>query len=170
ALLCDLLDRAILLSNRRGAERRPYDDSQIWRPAVEEHEQNSVPGLNSFLVTAVRKAVERIARKSPDSVPDAVRRLDQLGESWVIFRRIALHLLRLFPDSAPDLVRERLLNRKLFDDTAIRHEYFLLQQGCFGRLVVNDQSIVLNWIEVGPPEELTKLLENFFGRNVSDEE
>jgi hypothetical protein len=172
ARLCDLLDRVIVLSDRRGAERRPDDHSYIWLPAIEEHQQNLVPGFNRLLVAAVRSTAERIAEKSPDSVPALVQGLEQRGESWMVFRRIALHLLRLFPDSAPSLVRERLLDRQLFDSLATRHEYFLLQKQCFGRLAGEDQLTILAWIEAGPPnrEEQRKSWEEFIGRKVTEEE
>ncbi|MGA2608706.1 MAG: hypothetical protein ABSH01_14775 [Terriglobia bacterium] len=171
-LLCDLLDRAVLLSDRRGAERRPEDLSYIWRPAIEEHQQNLNLGLKHLLVSAVRNTAERIARKSPDSLPALVQRLEERGKSWQIFRRFALHLLWSFPDSAPDLVRERLLDRQLFDDAAMRHEYFLLQKECFDCLPSEDQNRILMWIEAGPPnrEEHRKSWEKFIGRNVTEEE
>jgi hypothetical protein len=171
-LLCDLLDRAILLSDRRGSERRPQDLSFIWRPAIEEHQQNLNLGLKHLLVSAVRIAAERIARKYPNSVPGLVQQLEERGKSWEIFRRIALHVLQLFPELAPDLMRERLLDRELFDDAAMRHEYFLLQKRCFGRLPNEDQNRILMWIEAGPPnrEEHRKSWGEFIGRSVTEEE
>jgi hypothetical protein len=171
-LLCDLLDRAVLLSDRSGESRRPKDLSYIWRPAIEEHQQNLDLGLKHLLVTAVRSAAEQIGKKNPSSVPAVIQALEQRGKSWYIFQRIALHLLRLLPDCAPGLVRERLLDRRLFDFSEVHHEYFLLQKECFGRLNSEDQRKVLAWIDNGPSnhEENTKSWEKFIGRSVTPEE
>jgi hypothetical protein len=171
-LLCDLLDRAILFSDRRGAERRPEDLSYIWRPAIEEHAQNLNLGLRGLLVTAVRDAAERVARAAPASVPALIRSVEQRGKSWDIFQRIALYLLRLFPDSAPELVRRSLVDRRLFDAAAVRHEYFLLEKQCFGRLTKDEQNTILAWIEEGPPNhaERMRLWEKFIGRGLTDKD
>ncbi len=151
-LLCDLLDRAILLSDRRGAERRPEDLSRIWRPAIEDHQQNLNIGVKDLLVSAIRNAGEQMARKDPRSVNRLVALLEERAQGWVVFRRIALHLLRVFPDAAPELLRERLLDRALFDSPDVRHEYFLLEKDCFGRLMDDEGNTILGWIDKGPPD------------------
>jgi hypothetical protein len=150
-LLCDLLDRAVLLSNRRGAERRPEDLSRIWRPAIEDNQQNLNLGVKDLLVSAVRNAAEQMARKEPTSVRRLVAFLEERGKAWAVFRRIALHVLRVFPDAAPELVRERLLDRALSESPDVRHEYFLLQKDCFGRLTGDERTTILSWIDHGPP-------------------
>jgi hypothetical protein len=171
-VLCNLLDRAILLSDRRGAECRPNDFSHIWRPAIEEHQQNLNMGVKHLLVTAVRDAAEQIARKSPARIPALLELLEKRGNSWWVFRRIALHLLRLFPDSTAGLLRERLLNRELFDSVEVRHEYFLLEKECFGRLGDEDQKVILGWIDEGPTysAEHYKRWEEFTGKPWTDED
>lgn len=151
-LLCDLLDRAITLSNRQGTELRPNDFSEIWRSAIEEHPQNFNAGFRDLLVTAVRDAAEQNSRIELDSVSHTVEILNNRGRSWRIFRRIALHLLRIFWTQVPLMVRDCLLDRGLFDASEVRHEYFLLEKECFGLLVPEDQNIVLGWINEGPPD------------------
>jgi hypothetical protein len=170
-LLCDLLDRAILLSDRRGAERRPEDLSQIWRPSIEAHGQNLDLGLKQLLVTAVRNAVEQLARKNPQSVSALVSLLESRGESWLIFRRIALYVLGSFPDTALDLVKAWLTDYTLFDSPEFLHEYFLLAKGCFGVLPKKEQETILAWIDKGPDIEMFKSgWERFTGRSVSVED
>jgi hypothetical protein len=170
-LLCDLLDRAILLSDRRGAERRPEDLSRIWRPAIEDHQQNLNLGVKDVLVSAVRNAAEQMARKDPRSVRRLVALLEERAQGWVVFRRIALHLLRLFPDAAPELVRQRLLDRALFDSPDLRHEYFLLEKECFGRLAGEDRNTILGWIDQGPTdiEAVAEAWERFTGQAATRE-
>jgi hypothetical protein len=170
-LLCDQLDCAILLSDRRGAVRRPEDLSYIWRPSIEEHEQNVDLGLKQLLVTAVRKAVEQLARKNPQSVSALVSLLESRGESWLIFRRIALSVLKSFPGAALDLVKTRLTDYTLFESAEFRHEYFLLAKGCFGLLAKNEQETILAWVDKGPDIEMFKSgRERSTGNSVSAED
>jgi len=149
-LLCALLDRALVLSDRRGENQRPQDFSFIWRPAIEEHEQNMNTGVKQLLVSAVRDAADQVAKADATSVAVTVRALEERGKSWAVFRRIALHVLALFPEVDLSIVRERLLDRTLFDSVEFRHEYFLLEKAAFGRLTREDQSVILAWIEQGP--------------------
>jgi len=140
ALLIQVLDNAILLSDRRGEERRPEDLSHIWRPAIEEHSQNLLAARpKSLLVAAVRDAAERTIRNSPSSLRSIVAALENKGSSWKIFNRLALHLVRIFGEGDIELVKERLLDRGYFDSADMRHEYALLAKEHFGRLDVKHQ-------------------------------
>jgi hypothetical protein len=152
SLLCDLLDRALVLSDRRGVEQKPHDFSFIWRPAIEEHEQNINNGVKHLLVSAVRDAADQIAKADPSAVRVIVRMMEERGQSWLVFRRIALHVLTLFPDADFSLVRERLLDRALFGSVEVRHEYFMLEKAAFGRLGEKDQRVMLAWIDQGPAD------------------
>jgi hypothetical protein len=161
-LLCDLLDRAILLSDRRGEARRPEDLSYVWRPSIEDHQQNLNMGLKPLLVTAVRNAAEQIAKKDVQSLPTLVAGLEKRSEAWGVFRRIALHLLRAFPEAGQDLIRTELLDRGNFDSVDMRHEYFLLEKDYFGKLPTEDQEVILGWIEAGLPSPmLDRVMKNF---------
>lgn len=172
SLLCDLLDTSVLLSNHEGAERRPQDLSHIWRAAIEDHQQNFGMGVRHLLVNAVRDAAVQIARKDPKSTSSVVKMLEGRGESWRVFRRIALHLLRLFPDSDPDLLRAELVSRENFESVEVKHEYFLLEKECFGRLTSDEQQVILGWIDEGPKytEAQLKKWEEFTGRPWTDED
>lgn len=144
-LLCDLLDSAIRLSGKE----EPEDYSYIWRPAIEDHEQNQPHEMiTDALVTAARDAAEQLVEREPGSAPDVV---GGLGERpWHVFRRLALHLLRRFPDAAPELIAARLTNHGYFNSRHLRHEYVQLAKKQFGRLPTVDQEVILGWIEEGP--------------------
>ena len=123
-LLCSLLEEAVSISYPKEDENAQDDHSYIWRPAIEDHEQNLPHGLRDALVTAVRDNAELLLREKITNVEDVVQLLE--NKLWKIFHRISLHLLRLFQADATVLVVDRLTNHELFDDAALRHEYALL--------------------------------------------
>jgi hypothetical protein len=43
-----------------------------------------------------------------------------------------------------------VVNRERFDSVPVRHEYFLLEKECFGRLGDEDQRVILGRIDQGP--------------------
>jgi len=47
-------------------------------------------------------------------------------------------------------MKERLLDRKQFDDVGLQHEYVLLLQSQFEKLSTDEQKRILGWIEKGP--------------------
>src|SRR5205085_2487429 len=134
---------------RRSEEDQGSEDySYIWRPAIEDHEQNHPLGLRDLLITAVRDAAEQIARANPSHVPALVEMLEQ--RPWLIFQRIALHLLRVYPDGVPALIAERLTDRNRFDENGLWHEYVLLARDHFVSLSPENREKILNWIDTGP--------------------
>ena len=165
-LFCGLLDRAILISDAARAERRPHDLSHIWRPAIEEHQQNLKIGVLDALVSAVRDAGNRYVGGNRGVLSDVVAQLEEWGRSWWVFRRVVLHLLREFSADGFALVRERLLDRALFDSVEVRHEYYLLEKECFRNLSTDEQTVLVGWIQDGPQysDNQLKKWEEFTGR------
>jgi hypothetical protein len=125
------------------------DFSSIWRPAIEDHEQNRLPGLASSLVTAVRDAAVEIVRSNAQKLDEVVGFLDAKGTQRRVFARIALHVLRVFADNAPKLVAQHAISEELFEDSQCQHEYSLLLRERFGLLSQEHQSLILGWIEAG---------------------
>jgi hypothetical protein len=164
--LCDLLDSAVKF--RRTNENNDTEDfSYIWRPAVEHHDQNHSFGIVSLLVSAVRDAAEQVARDEPSKISEIVRILET--HKWPIFRRIALHLIRIFPDHASSEIRESLTDKERFEEEY--HEYALLLQSQFSNLSPDDQKTILSWIEDGPElHAFTKNAKDFTGQEASQEE
>jgi hypothetical protein len=174
SLLCNVLEDAARISrgghNSDEMESRPYwDGFYVQRPAIEDHSQNEPYGLIDALITAIRDAAERLVAEGEASVRDMVAVLDRRG--WQIFDRLALYLLWRFPDAAPDLVAERLTDRRRFGDPGLRHEYALLAQRCFATLSPADKRTILGWIEDGPdPEQLRRDREAFKEEPPTEEE
>jgi hypothetical protein len=166
-ILCDLLDEAVRLSQRDDEEQESDDYSYIWRPAIEQprHIVDEIPGM---LVSAIRAAAEQSAQLDPGRVPEIIVQLE--NRRWRIFHRIALHILRLFPDAAPDFVRARLTEPERFDTSDYRREYNLLAKECFAGLKPEEQNKILSWIEKGPDVEPDKVgWENFYGARPTEE-
>ena len=145
SLFCNLLEKVIQASYEG---QSPNDFSYIWRPAIEDHERNLINDLENVLVSAVRDTAEIIVRDNPSQIREIIQYLET--RSWYVFHRIALYLLSHFPDAAPELIRERLLNEDLFYKVTLWHEYSMLLKTWFSRLDPSERNTILSWIEAGP--------------------
>jgi hypothetical protein len=126
-----------------GESHGSHDYSYIWRPALETARRQD---LRDDLVTAIRDAADSIAaheRASLEPVLDALE-----SYPWSIFHRLALDLLRRYPDD--DLVAARLTNRDLFESNEVDSEYTALSRERFAGLGSEAQETILGWIEEGP--------------------
>jgi hypothetical protein len=155
-LMSDLLEQAARAGldahTASGVDTDDSDLSVAWRPAIEDHDQNrDRENLRGFLVTAVRDAALAVALKQPNSVAELVAMLE--ARRLCVFRRIALHLLRVRSQDALDSVRAHVLDRSLFDNPDIRHEYYHLLRDCFGFLFTDDRAIILGWVDEGPDKD-----------------
>ena len=151
-LLCELLNSAIHYSERQDESHDRSDYSYVWRPAIEDHEQNadSPYRLRDLLVTAVRDGAVQIAA-DPTQIPPLVEKLER--RPWFVFSRIALHLLRVCADAPLELITERLTDRDRFNEVHLWHEYAILGRDHFARLSSDAQQTILAWIEEGPDLE-----------------
>ncbi|MEX2587803.1 MAG: thioredoxin domain-containing protein [Actinomycetota bacterium] len=152
SLLADVLESAIELSGEPGEHQHPRDYSHLWRPAVHPHEQNLDKTLKDPLVTALVDTVEQIAREEPDAVPELVKVLEQ--RRWLVFQRVALHIMRVWPDHAEGLIERRVVDRHLFHEPHLHREYLLLAQDHFDRLSEEQRAAVLDWVGEGPDLEV----------------
>lgn len=146
SLFCDLLEEAMRLSRNRSDRPGPRDHSYIWRRDVDSSSTDD--DVRDLLITAVRRAAEQIANVDAQEVSKMVRMLEE--RPWFVFHRIALHLLRLFPDAGADLIVERLTNISLYGEPDLWHEFFLLAREHFAHLTSVQQDVFLGWIDAGP--------------------
>ena len=101
-----------------------------------------------YLAVAIRDAAETMVRREPGLVPHLVRSLRRRRNR--IFRRLAHHLLNLFPNADFPAVEQTLLSRGMLNKARNWHEYTLLMQTCFKSLSSSDQDKILGWIDKGP--------------------
>ena len=121
-------------------------NSFIWRPAIEDHFQNSDHGVRCVVVTAVRDAAVRLAGVSDDDLQAVVGMLDA---GTVLHRRIALHVLAVVAGGA-ELAAERITNRDIFEDYRLKHEYAELLRSRLGEVPPEARSTFLDWVTAGP--------------------
>ncbi len=145
-LLCDLLEEAMRLSRNRNDDLGPHDYSHIWRRHIDSGSIHD--DVRDLLISGVSKAAEQLAKTDAQEAPRIVGMLE--ARPWLIFHRIALHLLRLFPAAALDLIVERLTDTSLFGVPELWHEFFLLARDHFAHLVPEQQNVFLNWVDAGP--------------------
>lgn len=148
AWLCDLLEQAIVFSRSSNDDTGREDYSYIWRRAIEDHEQNVHHGLEDLFVTAARDSAELVAVLHPECVRDLIDILE--ARRWRVFHRLALHLMRLHPDSVLDVITARLTDHDRFEEAV--HEYRLLLQVMWSRISSEAQNTILGWIEAGPTD------------------
>ncbi len=148
-VLRDVLNAAMeICEDKSLSMERFYDTSYIWRPAIEDHEQNSEYSLRHFLVSTLRNISEKLIRTKIVSLERIIELLQE--KEWPLFTRLSLHLLRLFPSDAENLVAEHLTNWEFFDHHVLHHEYVRLLQHSYNDLKPEKQQLILSWIENGP--------------------
>ncbi len=162
-LLCDLLAKAI---NIGLVEVGGPDYSHVWRPAVEDHQQNLRFTMKEDLVEAIRDMSQWLIENRPDEAKEVLEKLEARPSS--IFQRIALYMLSWKPGVDPQRAAERLCDQNVFEDHALRHEYYLLAQSYFHRLEPQEQEKIIGWIEAGPDEQESAT--NWDGTRRSQEE
>lgn len=147
-ILCSSLSKAIKLE--RPDEGSFYNDlSHIWRPAIENHSQNMDDrDVKSLLVTTIRKSLETIGKGDEKIFQNCYQSLSKFN--YPIFRRIELHLMRLFPDLLGSEIQNVLSQKKVFKDICLWHEYYHLIGEQYSKLPQHLKENILKWIEEGP--------------------
>jgi hypothetical protein len=148
-MLSALLEEALAL-NRENFGAGWDDHSWIWRPAIEDHARNDDYGLLTHLVSATRDAAECFVEADPMRLSEIVTSFE--ARHWVVFRRLALHILERFASQERALAAARLLERSSFDSPELEHEYIRLLRTSFADLEPKQQETFLSWVRGGPAE------------------
>lgn len=140
------------------------DHSLGWRAAIESHEQNrSRTEFKNVIVEIIRDLGETIATREPEVMEKIAGKW--LEHEYSIFRRLAIHLVRLQPECYPDLLIQLFSDRANLDDTVIHHEFYLLLESAFDKAPQKAQEQLLEWIVEGePPDELERSREFYRDR------
>lgn len=142
-----LLDVAVRFSRSQHDESSDSDaHSFIWRPAIEDHPQNSDHGVRCVLVTAVRDAAVRLAGVSEEDLQAVV---EMLEAETVLHRRIALHVLTVVAGGA-DMAAERIASRDIFEEVRLKHEYCELLRSRLAEVAPEVRRTFLDRVVAGP--------------------
>lgn len=147
-LFCDLLDQALRASLRYSIGEDGSDHSYSWRARIEQNPDRDSHDIRNVFTTAVRDCAVRLARNNSHLLASIVGVLE--GRSWLIFHRLALHLVCEFPDQSLELICSRLKEFHRYDDPHFYNEYFRLARIAFPMLRDNDREEILTSIQTGP--------------------
>lgn len=147
ALLSALVEKAMTLGLRDPAKSNHYDLSSIHRPTIEDHPQNRDYQLGHQLISTWRDVAETIINQHPDRLDALVTEVEV--REWNLFRRLALHLLRVSTQPSAALLEARLTDPKLYVDSGIHHEFWNLLHDRFGLLSAPAKERVLGIIAKG---------------------
>jgi hypothetical protein len=156
---------------RRNVNQETGDDlSIIWRPAIENHEQNKEYYFASMMVGFVRREFERAIEKGQLSLDKALEIISKYP--YLIFKRLRLYLINIFADQNSELARKSMMDHDgLFEDYRYKHEYAMLLGKRFNLLTPEEKATLLNWIDTGPDmSNLEEKVKAAFNRNVIDED
>jgi hypothetical protein len=160
-LVCKLLDDAIRYSRKR-EEDEEEDYLYIRHPAIE-HGKNP-DDIPSLLLCASRDAAEQLVAAEPAQFQSVITLFAE--HKWVSFRRLELHLARVFLDEGLALAERAFQDPGVIRGGSLRHEAVLLLKAAFRRLAPETQERVLAWIDAGPSEESIR---SWLGDAVTDE-
>jgi len=145
------------------------DYSSIWRPAIEEHEQNRDYEFTGKMVSFIRGGFEKAIQEKKISLDKALEIIGQY--KYLIFKRICIHLINKFAEDNSELVRQTIMDPGLFGDYHCKHEYAMLVGRRLKTLSAEEQKQWFGWIDAGP--DMSNYDETFrknHGRDASEED
>ncbi len=153
--LCDWLKAAVEAKKHVDPDSGA-DYSDIWRPAIEEHEQNRDYDFAGGVVGCVREAFERAIQSKQMVLDEALQILVQYP--YLVFKRLRLHLIGEFAEQNLELARETMLDRRLFEEYGCKHEHARLLAKRFPMLDSTQQAQWLGWVQSGPTGRLAEII------------
>ena len=131
-----------------------YYTDYIHRSAIEKHVQDIYKKSEPLyiLVSEIRdRSFELIQNGDANSNQNVFDLLE--SSNCPTMTRIILYLLRVSDRYNNDLLVKYLTNRDIFDNSTYHHEYYLLIQEKFNLLSIENQNIILDYIDKGPKGE-----------------
>ena len=148
-LASELLESYVRLTIRDPSNQESEDLSFIWRPAIEDHEQNHRSELGDVLVVAVRDGANSLINETPEQATNLIREIE--SHPWTVFQRISFHLMRMNPELFRNEIAERLEDKKYVYSASVFHEYWLLAREQLGNLTPEKRTVFLGNLDAGPP-------------------
>ena len=125
------------------------DGSYIWRPAIEEHAQNSrLPEIKEILAVFIRDILVGMLKKG-DKADGILKSF--MNHMMPIFRRLVIFILTEFTEEFRDIIQDEFLkDERIFSDTSVRHELYRFINLRFGDLTKRSQKFILDSVKKGP--------------------
>jgi hypothetical protein len=139
---------ASAIAMRDPEKRPPRDGSTIWRPTIDNSEDNLDLDALDALIDAVRDAGNDLLDGSHGSIVQVRHELERA--EWTCHRRILVHLACRHADADPTVAVQLLMDRSLLHDYAVDRERDLLARECYRYLSIEQRTIYLGWIDQGP--------------------
>jgi hypothetical protein len=166
--LCDWL-KVSVEAKKRVDPNTGSDYSYMWRPAIEEHEQNWDYDFVGVMVGFVRQGFDQAIRDEKMPLEEAIEILARY--QYRIFKRIRLHLINEFAEVNRALARRVIMDRNLFDDRQYKHEYAMLVGRRLGLLTPEERDTWFGWIDAGPDmSAFDEFMKQRLGREATDED
>ncbi|MGF1981403.1 MAG: hypothetical protein RMY30_038270 [Nostoc sp. CmiSLP01] len=154
-LFCELLDRYLSLSYSTSEWRKYYDYSYSWCLTLNSNSWN-LHGIKSLLAVSIWNIANHILERDQSQIRNLLQKLQSYR--WQIFERIALLLMRRFPEKVSDIIVERLTKRDRFQYLGSHfdesHEHARLLQEQFKNLSIEAQNQIFQWLAEGPVDAL----------------
>jgi len=120
---------------------KPNDYSYIWRPAIEEHEQNIQSGREDYIISALRDSASWCITECGL----AKEIIEQFAEfKWLLFQRLSIFLSSIIVDPS-NIWRDYLFDAQLIFSTTVWHEYSLLLSAKFSMLSIEERK---KWLDL----------------------
>ncbi|MCJ7615566.1 MAG: hypothetical protein MUO43_03410, partial [Desulfobacterales bacterium] len=143
-LLCDLLAEVIRSFQQWKEDEVGEDLSYIWRPAIEDHNQNQNHGLKDLLVSIVRDTAEALMQTNGGMILEIIE-----NQPFKVFKRIGFHLRRNWPEIDSEGTANLMVDENIFNDNHFHHELYLLLSEQFNNLPRKNQETYLSLVAQG---------------------
>ena len=134
----------------RGSARELDRTSYIWRPAIEDHDQNRDFTFAAKMVSIMRSACEVGIQSGVVSLNDVLAMAQ--STSGQVLSRLRIHLIAEFAEQNTILARDTMMDQELFKNTWSKHEYARLMGMRWRLLNSSDHELWLFWVDAGPEE------------------
>lgn len=161
-----LLNDAIGLSRRSSEDAEDEEDYlYITCPNIEHGRGRD--DIRVILIAAVRDAAEQLIAADTAQFGAVIRLLD--SKRWVTFRRLKLHLCRVFPELGLAVAGDMLTDAEMLLRGSLQHEIVLLLKTSFGRLTGETQRKILTIMDAGLSDDAHRRWLEFTGQPVTAE-
>ena len=149
-MMCRKLKKSIVIENKYmlGSAKHPKrqeDISNMWRPAIEDCEQNG-HRIQSLLVECIRNLLERSEKSGVNALKASLSIIAPY--KYPIFRRIEIYIYTRNPEYFSDEINSLAI--KYFDDYHFKHEYHHMLKACYAYLTSKTKSLLKAMIARGP--------------------